>query len=61
MAKGNKKDSFYKHFGCNPSKFKSDKAVSIMMQLPVAVFSQSRNGGQKLYVCELWIVQDFKC
>lgn len=32
------KDWFCKHFGCNPSKFKSDKAVSRVMQLPVAVF-----------------------
>lgn len=47
------KDLFCKLFGCNPSKFKSDKAVSRMMQLPVAVFPLSMNGGQKLYVCEL--------
>lgn len=47
------KDLFCKHFGCDPSEFKSDKAVSRMMQLPVAVFPLGMNGGQKLYVCEL--------
>ena len=47
------KDLFCKHFGCIPSKFKTDKAVSRMMPLPAAVFPLNINGGKKLYVCEL--------
>lgn len=47
------KDLFCKHFGCIPSKFKTEKAVSRMMQLPVAVVPLNINGGKKLFVCEL--------
>jgi len=44
------KDLFCKHFGCIASKFKTDKAVSRMMQLPVAVVPLNINGGKKI-VC----------
>ena len=47
------KDLFCRHFGCIPSNFKTDKAVSRMMQLPVAVVPLNIYGGKKWFVWEL--------
>lgn len=44
---------FTAHFLAPNAKYKSDRAIRRMMQMPVVIFPVQRQGGQTLYVTEL--------